>query len=253
MSDPSSSTPSDYGDSFADVYDEWYADITDAEATADRIAALVAEAGGGPVLELGVGSGRLALPIAERGIDVVGVDSSPAMLDLLASKPGADRISALRGDMATVDQVAPGPFAVVLAGFNTFFNLDAPEHQVRCMEGIARVLAPGGSLVIEAFVPAERAGGVERDLSTARVDHDRVVLTATEHDPDGQTVVGQHIDITAAGVRLRPWRIRYLTPGQLDDLAARAGMHLVERHAGWSGEPFDGDSPVHVSRYGLRG
>src|SRR5690606_1239173 len=109
------------------------------------------------------------------------------------------------------------------------------------------------SLVIEAFVPAERADGVERDLATARVDHDRVVLTATEHDPDAQTVVGQHIDITAAGVRLRPWRIRYLTPAQLDDLAARAGMHLVERHAGWSGEPFDGDSPVHVSRYGLRG
>ena len=252
MSDSSSRTPSDYGDSFADVYDDWYAGITDAEATADRIAALVAEAGGGPVLELGVGSGRLALPISERGVEVVGVDSSPAMLDLLGSKPGADRISVLQADMATVDLVAPGPFAVVLVAFNTFFNLDAPGRQLRCMEGIARVLAPGGSLVVEAFVPTERAGGVERDLSTARVDLERVVLTATEHDPDAQTVVGQHIDITATGVRLRPWRIRYLTPGQLDDVAGRAGLHLVERHAGWSGERFDEDSSVHVSRYGAR-
>jgi len=98
-------------------------------------------------------------------------------------------------------------------------------------------------------VPAEPPDRIERDLSTTRVGLDRLVLTATEHDPASQTVTGQHVDITDAGVRLRPWRIRYATPVQLDAMAEAAGLRLAERSAGWDDEPFDDDSVVHVSRY----
>ncbi|MBK5222699.1 MAG: class I SAM-dependent methyltransferase [Acidimicrobiia bacterium] len=252
---PSRPIGPDYGTSFADVYDDWYAEITDVAATADHVAELArspadpAGTGARRVLELGVGSGRIALPLVERGLHVVGIDSSPSMLDLLRAKPGAAAIELHEADMAAPDLVAPGPFAVVLVTFNTFFNLDDAARQQRCLEGVARILAPGGSLVVEAFVPADPPDRVERDLSTARVSLDRLVLTATEHDPASQTVTGQHVDITDAGIRLRPWRIRYATPAQLDEMAATAGLRLADRHAGWSGEPFDDDSNLHVSRY----
>lgn len=240
----------DYGRSFADVYDDWYADVSDADATADRIAALVDALGGTRrVVELGVGSGRIALPLAARGLDVEGVDSSDSMLALLAAKPGAEAVRAVRGDMAEVDALVEPGVAVVVVAFNTFFNLDTEARQRRCLEGVARVLAPGGSFVVEAFVPAEPPERIERQLSTARVDLDRLVLAATEHDPATQTITGQHVDISAEGVRLRPWRIRYATPVQLDAMAADAGLVLAERHAGWHAEPVTGSTTVHVSRY----
>ncbi|MGY6500865.1 MAG: class I SAM-dependent methyltransferase [Acidimicrobiales bacterium] len=235
----------DYGDSFADVYDDWYADITDAAATADRVATLAA---GGRVLELGVGSGRVAIPIADRGHEVVGIDASPAMLEVLAAKDHAG-VQAVHGDMSRADEVVDGPFAVVLVAFNTFFNLADDEAQRRCMEAVRAVVAPEGSFLVEAFVPGDPPDRLTRDLSTSRVTADRVVLSATEHDPVAQTVVGQHVDIGTAGTRLRPWRIRYLHPHQLDEMADAAGFELVERHGGWNGEPFDADTTVHVSRY----
>lgn len=252
MTQPPPPSAPDYGAAFADVYDEWYADITDVGATATHVLHTSTAAGGGPVLELGIGSGRVALALLRHRLQVVGIDSSPAMLDLLRAKPGAELIEVHHADMATPDEVVDGPFSVVVVTFNTFFNLDDPQRQQRCLDGVARILSPTGSLLIEAFVPADPPAAVERDLSPTRVGLDRVVLTATEHDPIHQTVTGQHIDLTVdGGVRLRPWRIRYATPDQLDDMAAAAGLRLAERHEGWRGEPFDDDSAVHVSRYEL--
>lgn len=251
MPDPDAAP--DYGASFADVYDDWYGQITDAEATAARVVALAAAVPGpaaGRVLELGVGSGRLAVPIARRGAEVTGVDSSPAMLELLGSRPGADRVRPVPGDMARVDELVTGPFAVVLVAFNTFFNLTTNHDQRRCLAAVARVLDPSGSLLVEAFVPGDPPDRVERAVSPTRVDLDRVVLTVTEHDPATQVVTGQHVDLVdGAPVRLRPWRIRYATPDQLDALAAAAGLRLAERHADWGGAPFTDDATHHVSRY----
>jgi SAM-dependent methyltransferase len=246
--DPAAPDP-DYGHSFADVYDDWYAHVTDAEATADRVAGLAAETGCARVLELGVGSGRLALPLADRGLAVVGVDNSPAMVELLATKPGGERVETHLGDMAVADELVDGPFGVVLIAFNTLFNLADPVRQQRCLGGAARLLAHGGSLLVETAVWGEAPERVERGLSTTRVELDRVVLSATEHDPVTQVVTGQHIDITAAGTRLRPWRIRYLTPDQLDEMARGAGLERVERHRDWTGGRLDGTEAVHVSRY----
>lgn len=241
---------STYGERFADVYDDWYAGVTDGGACADRVAELVAEAGGGPVLELGVGSGRLALPMAERGLEVHGLDASAAMLERLRAKPGGDAIVATLGDMASIPLVDPPSFAVVLVAFNTLFNLPTEHEQRRCLVRVAELLAPQGRLVVEAFVPRDDLPATaERSVAPRHITADEVVLTVSQHDPEAQTITGQHVHLTEAGTRLRPWHLRYLTPVQLDELATGAGLALVDRAAGWRGEPFGPDSEVHVSTY----
>ncbi len=242
-------SPPDYGDSFADVYDDWYGHVTDPDATADRAAALAREAGVPRVLELGIGSGRLALPIADRGIDVVGIDSSPAMVDLLAAKSGAERIEVHRGDMTEADALVDGPFGAVLIAFNTLFNVVDPDDQTRVLTAAAQLCAPDGSVLIETAVWPDPPESRERGLSTSRVDLDRVVLSATDHDPATQVVTGQHIDITEAGTRLRPWRIRYLTLPQLDAMATDAGLELADRWGDWSGRPLAAGDPTQISRF----
>jgi SAM-dependent methyltransferase len=240
---------STYGDRFADVYDDWYGEVTDVEACTARLAALVAEAGGGPLLELGIGSGRIALPLAARGVAVHGIDASAAMLDRLRAKPGGRHLALTEGDMADLDLAAPPPFAVVLAAFNTFFNLGSLERQRRCLARVAALLAPGGLLVLEAFVPADLPGAPTASVVPRRLTADEVVLTASQHDATQQTITGQHIHITEAGIRLRPWHLRYARPGELDRMAREAGLDLAWREAGWDAQPFDDDSAVHVSAY----
>lgn len=242
--------PASYGDAFADVYDDWYADVSDVAGTVARVARLAEVAGGGPVLELGIGTGRLALPMAAAGLEVHGIEASAAMVERLRAKPGGAPLPVAVGDMADVATVAPGgPYAVVLVAFNTFFNLATPAAQVRCLAGVAAVLAPGGALVVEAFVPADPPplGGA---LAVRSVEAGRVVLTASVTEPDGRTVTGSHVELAdGSRPRLRPWRLRMATPAELDALAGRAGLVLAERHAGWRGEPFHDASGQHVSVY----
>ena len=242
--------PETYGDGFADIYDDWYAEPTDTDACVARLTEL---ARGGPVLELGVGTGRLAIPMAAGGLSVTGVDASAAMLDRLRAKPGGERVRVVLGDMADppVDLTdAPGAtgFTLVLVAYNTFFNLTDPARQRRCLERVATLLGPGGSLVLEAFVPVdgEHRGGA---LDVRAVEVDRVVLSASRHDADRQVVSGQHVELTEAGIRLRPWQVRYLRPVQIDALAAEVGLELTGRWAGWDEESFDDTSPTHVSQY----
>ena len=253
--------PSTYGDRFADVYDDWYHDVSDVDATVARIAAL-AEPRGGRVLELGAGSGRLAIPLAERGLDVWAVDASAAMLERLRAKPGGERVHALVDDMAVLGapELAPAiaggtaegeAFAVVLCAFNTLFNLTDTATQRRCLARVADLLAPGGRLVMEAFVPPP---GGEGDAAVGAVEPrhiglDEVVLTVSRLDPTTRTITGQHVQITEGGVRLRPWVLHYATPDELDSLAAEAGLALVARHGGWREEPFTASSGTHVSLY----
>lgn len=241
---------STYGDRFADVYDDWYADVTDAAACAARVAALAAERGGGPVLELGVGSGRLALPLVERGLEVHGVDASAAMVARLRAKPGGDRVQVTVGDMAELPLVDPPAFSVVLVAFNTICNLATEDEQRACLARVSELLAPDGVAVVEAFVPRDDVGpAAEASVAPRRITADEVVLTVSQVDPERQTVSGQHVHLREDGIRLRPWHLRYLHPAQLDELAAGAGLGLVDRSAGWSGEPFTDASAVHVSTY----
>ena len=232
-----------YGDRFAAVYDEWYDGVTDAVACVATVAALAA---GRAVLELGVGTGRLAIPLAATGVRVVGVDTSAAMLERMATKAGGDLVVGLVGDMAD-PPIGEERFGVVLVAYNTLFNLIDVADQGRCLAAAARSLEPGGSVVVEAFVP--EPGRIVEAVAPRIITADRVVLSVSRSDPEAQEALGQYVDITEAGIRLRPWHIRWSTPAQLDALAAEVGLVLADRWSDWSRQPFDDDAPVHVSRY----
>jgi SAM-dependent methyltransferase len=236
-----------YGDGFADVYDEWYADVTDVDATVARLAELAGP--GGNVLELGVGTGRLAVPLADAGLSVTGIDSSTAMLEQLASRDPDGRVVSIAGDM--VDDLPAGPFDAALVAYNTLFNLLADGAQQRCFAAVARRLRPGGRFVVEAFVPdADQASG--SDVSVRSMEVDRVVLSVSRHSPDGQQASGQFVEFTeSGGVRLRPWSVRWATVEQLDAMAAAAGFDREARFGSMSGEPFTDDSAQHVTVYRL--
>ncbi len=239
-----------YGDAFADVYDEWYRDLGDVGAL---VRLIVEEAGTSDsdkptkVLELGVGTGRVAVPLADAGFDVTGLDTSIAMLNRLLGTDPDGRITVVHGDM--VDDLPAGPFTVALVAYNTVFNLETAERQRRLFVEVAARLTDHGCLVIEAFVPDDppRSGG---DVTIRSLAADRVVLSATVNDPLTQRAEGQFIELTeAGGVRLRPWSIRYATPAQLDDMAATAHLTLAARYADTDRTQFDDGSRQHVSIY----
>jgi SAM-dependent methyltransferase len=238
-------TGSSYGDAFADVYDEWYHDISDVDATVDLLAALVAEVAPLPVLELGVGTGRLAIPLAAKGFTIVGLDASDAMLRKLAENDPTGSVAVSRGDM--VDDQPPGPFGLVFVAFNTFFGLLSESRQRACFEAVEKRLAPGGAFVIEAFVPEPQAGS---SVSVRSMTSDSVVLSVTTHDEKSQTAQGHYISITeSGGVRMRPWAIRYTTVEQLDAMAVASGFRLDDRWEDAQRAPFTADSARHVSVY----
>lgn len=238
-----------YGDAFADVYDDWYADLGDLDTAVATLAELADLEGvhSARVLELGVGTGRLAIPLAARVGEVIGVDASRPMLDVLAGKPGGELLHLVHGDM--VDDVPPGPFDLVFAAYNTLFNLRTAQRQRQCIASVAHRLRPGGRFVVEAFVPTDDGGRTSAvDLRTMTAD--RVVLSVSRSDPATQLAEGQYVELThGGGVRLRPWSIRWASPAQLDDMAAAAGLHLDARWGGFDRSPFRHDGDRHVSVY----
>ena len=236
-------TTSSYGDGFADVYDEWYERISDVDQTVSLIAEL---ADGGPVLELGVGTGRLAIPLAQHGVRVTGIDTSEAMLARLRAKPGGESVIATIGDMTA--PFGGGPFSVVFVAYNTLFAVDDDDELQRCLANVTDALRNGGRFVVEAFVPVapEVAASVEVKTVTA----DRVVLSVSQFDPQEQRAHGQFVEFTeAGGVRLRPWAVRYWTPQQLDEYAAAAGLIVENRYESWDRRAFTGQSVRHVTIY----
>lgn len=245
-----------YGDAFADVYDEWYPADAATLAAVDALAAL---ADGGPVLELGCGTGRLCLPLAGRGLAVAGIDASRAMLDRLRAKPGAEAVEVHQADMADFD-VGRGRFAVAFAAFNTLFNVTGRDRQAACFAAVARHLRPGGRFVVECFVPGPPPPAVAGDappvtdaIELRELSAARVVLRVSRQDPLAQTVSGQHVELSEGGVRLRPWSLHYAAPAELDALAEAAGLAVERRWSSWSGSSFDDDAGNHVTVYRLGG
>lgn len=215
---------------------------------AAAVAFLAERAAGGPVLELAVGSGRVALPLAARGVAVDGIEASPEMVDLLRAKPGGDAIPVLIGDMA--DVAVPGPYPLVYLVFDTLFNLTGAGAQEACCRNVARVLTPGGAFVVEAFVP-DPAGfdRDEREVQVRSVTDRSVTIRLHQYDRAAQTFVRQSVTFTDGGVQLRPFGMHYRWPEQIDELAGTAGLHLEARYADWDGRPFGPDSTDHISVY----
>lgn len=254
--------PETYGEGFADVYDDWYSDATD---TAACVAAVARLAGDGRVLEMGAGTGRLALPLAAAGVEVWALDASRAMLEALAAKPGGTGVRLVLGDMARPPLRPGAGFSVVLCAFNSLFNLPSAAEQQSCLRAVASLLAPAGRLVVETSLPGglgdvatEGAGALGGEFEPDGVDvrsleADRVVLSAWQHDAATQHIGGQMIDITSDGIRLRPWHLHYRTPPQLDAVARDAGLELQERWSDWQGRRFDPVlSTEQIAVYGLR-
>ncbi|MGS2617555.1 class I SAM-dependent DNA methyltransferase [Micromonospora sp. LZ34] len=230
-----------YGRQIADVYDEAYAHLNP-DAAVDRLAALADD---GPVCEFGIGTGRLALPLVERGLTVAGIEGSPEMVAGLRDKPGGDKIEVAVGDFAQTR--VPGEFALVVLAFNTVFALPDQAAQVACFRNAAAHLRPGGRFVVEAWVPDPGAFRAGSALRPVRVAEDEVLLEAAVLHPAEQRMTTTKIRLTDAGVRLLPANHRYAWPAELDLMAELAGMTREHRFADWSGRPFTDDSREHVS------
>jgi SAM-dependent methyltransferase len=206
-------------------------------------------AGQGPALELGIGAGRIALPLAASGIRVDGIDLSPAMVEQLRAKPGGDGLSVTIGDFADVP--VPGTYRLIFVVFNTLFNLLTQEDQIRCFKNVAAHLTDEGSFVVEAYVPAflyRLRNNQYVDAEAITVDEVR--LDVLRHDAATQTLEESHVSLSPAGVRLNPVVQRYVWPSELDLMAQIAGLRLKGRWGGWDREPFNASSSAHVSVYG---
>jgi len=234
-----------FDEDVAEVYDN----VTQRGDEMATVAFLEQLARGGPALELAIGTGRIALPLAARGIRVDGIDFSSAMVAKLRAKPGGDQIAVTMGDFA--DVAVAGTYRLIYVVFNTLFNLLTQDEQVRCFENVAAHLTDDGVFVIEGGVPTEFCrlrNNQYVDLEAIAIDNVR--LDVARYDPVKQLLEESHVSLSSTGIRLWPIVTRYAWPAELDLMARIAGLRLKERWAGWSREPFTSTSNNCVSVYG---
>lgn len=233
-----------FPESIAATYDESLADMFAADAVAPAVDLLVGLAGAGRALELGIGTGRIALPLAARGVEVHGIELSRAMADRLRDKPGGDAIGVTLGDFSTA--TAPGSFSLAYLVFNTIMNLTSQDAQVDCFRNVARHLAPGGTFVVEVMVPDLRKLPPGQNTVPFHVGDSR--LGFDTYDLATQAMSSHHVKVTEDG-QGSFWSIpfRYVWPAELDLMARLAGMRLRERWEDWGRTPFTHDSRQHVS------
>jgi hypothetical protein len=234
-----------FGERVAAVYDAHSGGMFDPAVVGPAVETLAEFAGGGAALEFAIGTGRIGLPLAERGVRVAGIDNSEAMLARLREKPGAERIEAVVGDMAATR--VEGEFSLVYLVFNTIFNLTTQEAQVACFENAATHLHSGGRFVIEARVPELQRLPLGQTVLPWRADPDG--MSYYVYDVVTQRLSGRHYDFVDGRVEANPIEMRYAWPAELDLMARLAGMRLEDRWGGWKREPFTGLSPAHVSVY----
>jgi len=203
----------------------------------------------GPALELGIGAGRIALPLSARGIRVDGIDISPPTVAQMRSRPEGKRMSVVIGDFA--DVAVKGKYRLIYVVWNTFFNLPCQEAQSRCFENVAARLAAGGRFVVEAYVPSflYRLRN-DQYVEAESVEVDGVCLDVLRHDPARQMIEENHVRFSPSGVEFAPVVQRYAWPSELDLMARMAGLRLERRWGGWKGEAFGPKSEAHVSVYG---
>jgi SAM-dependent methyltransferase len=236
--------PKDYfGPGIAERYDESEAEMFGASVVEPAVDLLADLAGSGAALELGIGTGRVALPLAQRGVRVHGIDLSEAMVSCLRAKPGGDQIGVTIGDFATAR--VDGTFSVAYLVFNTVMNLTTLDEQVACFENVAAHLEPGGSFVIEVGVPVLRClppGEIYQafDVGPTHLGFD-------EYDVASQGLISHHYTVSDGRLEILSIPFRYVWPSELDLMARIAGMKLVARWSGWRREPFTSESTKHVS------
>ncbi len=232
-----------YGERIAGVYDDWYASYDDAAVTTLRELAQ-----GGRALELGIGTGRIALPLQRLGVEVHGVDASESMIARLRAKPEGSALPVTLGNFAEVS--VEGEYSLIYVLFNTFYALLTQEEQVRCFQNMARHLSPTGVFVIEAFVPDLTRFQGRQAIQATQMGIDVVHLDVSRHDPVGQQVSAQHVVLSDQGVHLYPVQLRYVWPAEFDLMAQLAGLQLKQRWSNWDKAVFSAESGKHISVYG---
>ena len=238
--------PAAYGRAVADVYDDLYRTVPETDETVAMLADL---SDGGAILEMGIGTGRLALPLAERGIEVAGIEGSQEMVDQLRAKPGGRDIPVAVGNFA--DAQVDGEFTVVALALHTIFGLPTPDDQIRCFENAADHLVPGGVFVIEALV-MDAADFTDGQAVAPRFsDAQQVELQVKRFDRVTQRVEVTNVHLSNGGVKLNSYVNQYTTPREFDLMARIAGLRLRDRWEGWRREPFTAHSRRHVSVYEL--
>jgi hypothetical protein len=234
-----------FGERVAARYDDVSWTMFDPAVVGATVELLAELAGEGAALEFAIGTGRIALPLAERGVRVAGIDNSEPMLARLREKPGAEQIEVVAGDMATTR--LPGAFSLVYLVFNTIFNLTSQDGQVACFENAAAHLESGGRFVIEARVPELQRLPLGQTVLPWRADPSG--MSYYVYDVVTQRLSGQHYYFADGKVEASPTEMRYAWPAELDLMARLAGMRLQDRWADWGREPFTALSPSHVSVY----
>src|SRR3984885_6877368 len=232
-----------FGEPVAARYDQSVADMSGPDVVNPAVDFLAELAAGGQALELGIGTGRMALPLARRGVPVHGIDLSRAMVARLRDKPGGDAVGVTIGDFATT--VGDGRFSVAYLVFNTIMNLTAQDAQVACFRNAAAHLQPGGCFVVEVMVPELRKLPAGQNAVPFQVTPGR--LDFNLYDTAPQAMNSNYVEVSGGRGEYRSIPFRYVWPAELDLMAQLAGMRLRDRWAGWTGEPFTSDSHQHVS------
>lgn len=215
---------------------------------AETVAFLLDLAGDGPALELAIGTGRIARPLAATGVRVDGIDISQAMVDVLRTQPGGDGIAVTMGDFADVPVV--GTYSLIYIVYNTLKNLLTQDDQVRCFQNVAAHLADDGVFVVEALHPASLRLTGDQYVHAEAIEVDSVWLDVARYDPATQLLEESHVSLTAQGVRLWPVVQRMIWPSEMDLMARIAGLRLKERWDDWSRRPYTGTGSTVVSVYG---
>jgi SAM-dependent methyltransferase len=224
-------------------YDESAAEMFEPAVVDPVIDLLVELAGSGRALELGIGTGRIAVPLAQRGVPVHGIELSKAMVARLRAKPGGEDIAVTIGDFATT--TVDGTFSVAYLVFNTIMNLTTQDEQIACFQNVAAHLEPTGCFVIEVGVPGLQRLPPGETILPLYVSETRWGFD--EYDVATQGLTSHHFEIVDGRVERLSIPFRYAWPAELDLMAQLAGMRLRERWSGWRREPFTSDSRKHVS------
>ncbi|MFD5795344.1 class I SAM-dependent DNA methyltransferase [Streptomyces diastatochromogenes] len=232
-----------FGESVATTYDESTTEMFDPEVVEPAVDLLAELAGGGRALELGIGTGRIALPLTRRGVEVHGIELSRAMVERMRAKPGGDAIGVSIGDFAATK--VDGTFSVAYLVYNTIMNLTSQDAQVECFRNAADHLEPGGCFVVEVMVPDLRRLPPGQDAVPFRVDEGRLGFDL--YDVATQSMSSHHVEVVDGRGSYLSVPFRYVWPAELDLMARLAGLRLRERWAGWTREAFTGESRQHVS------
>ena len=227
-----------YGRHWATDYDLLFEDREDTAVVAAFVAGM---APGGRVLEMGVGTGRLAVPLTAAGLSVTGLDASPEMLDRLRARPGGESVTAIQGDFTSTD--AGGPYDIVLIAFSTLYLVPSQPSQLACLANARRHLRPGGRLIVEAFVPDHSRWVRGQHVAVGQLTETEATLKLSVHDPVGQLILVQDMHLGDHGLSLRPNRLRYIWPAELDAMALASGLRPVSRAADWA------EQAIHCREY----